>query len=136
MSEIDLTVTQARQYKDVSLSFARNPVTHDVLAVSGTDAVFRAIKSIIRTEAGEAPFFPGFGSRLSGLLFEPIDPLTTFAIMTEIKAVIAAFEPRVQIVGINVKPSEDELKYQIDLTLAIINLPEPITLTLFLTRLR
>jgi phage baseplate assembly protein W len=136
MSEIDFTTTKKREYRDVSLTFSKNPVTNDVVALTGADAVKRAVRTLLMTNIGEVPFLPSFGSNLNAMLFEPIDAITTAQIDSEIRATIAAFEPRVQIISLTVMPSEDEQRYDVSITFAMINLPEPITLTIFLSRLR
>jgi phage baseplate assembly protein W len=136
MAEIDIFTFRNRQYKDVSLTFGKNPVTNDVLAVTGADAVRRAIKTILSTRAGEVPFLPNFGGRLDGLLFEPIDPITTAAINSEIRAAIETYEPRVTIQTLKITPTPDEHQYQVDVTFVLVNLADPITLTVFLSRLR
>lgn len=136
MAEIDIVGSQKRQYKDLSLTFGRNPVTSDVITVSDVDAVKRSIKNLLMTRAGEVPFFPEFGSKLQSLLFEPIDPITSARIESEIRATIQGFEPRVKILQLVITPTDDENQYQIDLTLQLVNLLIPITLTLFLQRLR
>ena len=74
MPEIPTTFTKTRPYKDVSLTFARNVVTSDVVSVSDADAVKRSLKLLLMSRTGETPFFPEFGSRIYRLLFEPIDP--------------------------------------------------------------
>lgn len=136
MPEITVTNTRRRQYKDISLTFARNPVTHDVVAVSDTDAVKRALKVLLMSRAGETPFFPNFGSRLHTLLFEPIDPITTVLLQHEIGDTITAFEPRVNIEELSVVPTSDELGYDVNILFSIANQTQPITLTVYLTRLR
>lgn len=136
MPEITVTNTRRRQYKDISLTFARNPVTHDVVVVSDTDAVKRALKVLLMSRAGETPFFPNFGSRLHTLLFEPIDPITTVLLQHEIGDTITAFEPRVNIEELSVVPTSDELGYDVNILFSIANQTQPITLTVYLTRLR
>jgi phage baseplate assembly protein W len=136
MAEIDIQSTQNRQYKDLSLTFGRNPVTNDVITVSGVDAVKRAIKNLLLTQAGEVPFFPDFGSRLQRILFEPIDAITSAQIESEIRAILGAYEPRCGILQLLINPTPDESQYQVDLVLQLVNLVTPITLTLFLQRLR
>ncbi len=136
MAQIDILSSQNRQYKDLSLTFSRNPVTSDVVAVTGVDAVKRAIKNLLLTQAGEVPFFPDFGSRLQRTLFEPIDPMTTARIDSEIRATLGAYEPRCGILQLFINPTPDESAYQINLVLQLINLVTPVTLTLFLQRLR
>lgn len=136
MAEIDIVGTRRRQYRDLSLSFGLNPVTHDVITVADEEAVKRSIKTLLQTNVGEVPFFPTFGAHLRDLLFEPIDAFTTAQIDAEVRSCIEAFEPRVSILSLDVTPSIDELRYDVTLTLALLNLLEPITLTLFLKRQR
>ena len=136
MPEIPTTFTKTRPYKDVSLTFARNVVTSDVVAVTGEDAVKRSIKLLLMSRAGETPFFPEFGSRIFTLLFEPIDPITTVLLQHEIQATIEAYEPRVNIRRLTATPSSDEQGYDIDCLFSIVNQTAPVTLTLYLSRLR
>ena len=136
MPELETDFTKPRPYKDVSLTFARNVVTSDVVTVSGEDAVKRSIKLLLMSRAGETPFFPEFGSRIFALLFEPIDPITTVLLQHEMRATIAAYEPRVNIRQLTVTPSSDELGYDIDCLFTIVNQVAPVTLTLYLSRLR
>lgn len=132
----DVEVLQTRQYKDINLSFGLNPVTNDVLATTGSDAVSRALTLLIRTITGEAPFFPNFGSKIYFLLFEPIDAVTTALLQSELTDTITAFEPRVEIQSLTVTPDEANNQYELTLVYQIVTQLEPITLSLFLTRLR
>lgn len=136
MAEITTTVERNRMFRDLSLSMGMNPVTNDVIAVTNEEAVKRSLKNLLMTQTGEVPFFPNFGSRVNFLLFEPIDPVTTALLEGEIRATIDAFEPRVRILGVDIQPTPDELRYDITLVVRLVNQLEPITLTLFLNRLR
>ena len=136
MPELSTTFTTTRQYKDLSLTMAKNPVTNDVVAVTGAEAVKRSLKFLLLANSGETPFFPEFGTRLSRLLFEPIDSITTVLIQKEIETTIRAYEPRVSIQELVVTPSEDEHRYQINLLFSLVNQTAPLTLTLYLSRLR
>jgi len=136
MPEITTVFSETRQYKDVSSTFGVNPVTHDVIAATDAEAVKQALRLILLTRTGEVPFFPNFGSSIYRLLFEPIDAVTTILLKTEIVATIAAFEPRVQLRQLDVVPSEDEHTYRVTLLFNLVNQVQPITLSLFLTRLR
>ena len=136
MPEISTIFSTTRPYKDVSLTFARNVVTSDVVTVSNADAVKRSIKLLLMSRAGETPFFPEFGSRIFTLLFEPIDLITSVLLQHEIQATIAAYEPRVRIRQLTVTPSSDEQGYDIECFFHILNRVAPVTLTLYLSRLR
>jgi len=136
MAQSSIPSTRQRVYKDFSLGLTKNPVTNDIVFVTGPDAVKRAIKTLLLTEPGEVPFLPNFGCRLTALMFEPIDAITTAQITNEIQTTIEAYEPRAKIESLVVTPKVDESAYQVDLTISLINLLEPITLTVFLSRLR
>jgi len=136
MPEISTIFTKTRPYKDVSLTFARNVVTSDVVTVSDADAVKRSLKLLIMLRAGETPFFPEFGSRIFTLLFEPIDTITTVMLQHEIRATVDAYEPRVRIRQLTAMPTSDEQGYDIDFLFTIANQVAPVTLTLYLSRLR
>jgi phage baseplate assembly protein W len=136
MPELSTTFTTRRAYKDVSLTFAKNPITNDVVAVTGAAAVKRSLRLLLSLDTGETPFLPEFGTRLRQLLFEPIDPITTVMLRQEIVATIVAFEPRVTIRQLSVIPSADEHTYEINLLFTLINQTQPLTLTLYLSRLR
>ena len=136
MPEISTKFSGTRPYKDLSLTFARNVVTSDVVTVSDADAVKRSLKLLLLSRTGETPFFPDFGSRIFTLLFEPIDPITTLLLQHEIEATINAYEPRVRILQLVVTPTNDEQGYDVNLYFALVNQATPITLTLYLSRLR
>lgn len=136
MPELTVTNTIRRDYKDVSLAFLRNPVTFDVATVVNEEAVKRSLRLLLLTRTGETPFYPNFGSRLYTLLFEPVDNITTVLIQHEIADTITAFEPRVRIQSLTVTPTSDELGYDVELTFSLVNQLQPITLTLFLSRIR
>jgi phage baseplate assembly protein W len=136
MAEVDVQIGRVRQYRDISLSMSKNPITGDILAVSGGDAVKRAVKNILMTNVGEVPFFPEFGSRIRHLLFEPIDPMTTTLLANEIRASVEAYEPRITITRLVLTPMEDDNAYQVDMEFQIVNQIQPVTLTLFLSRVR
>ena len=136
MPEYSTTVSVPRQFKDISLTMAKNPVTNDIVSVTGADAVKRSLRNLLSTNSGEVPFFPNFGANVSRYLFEPIDPITTVLLHREIETTIQTYEPRVAIQQLTVVPTVDEMRYQINLVFALVNQTTPLTLTLYLTRLR
>lgn len=132
----DVEFLRVREYKDLSMTFGMNPVTNDVMTVTGVEAVKRSIRNLLAISAGEVPFYPNFGSSIRELLFEPMDPITMSSLDGAIRACIEAFEPRVRLVSLVITPSVDELKYQVDVTIRMNNLLTPVTLSVFLKRLR
>ena len=131
-----VTLTRTRQYRDFNLAFTRHPSTRDVAPLMDDIAVKRAVRLLLNITAGEIPFMPSLGTRLRHLLFEPIDPINTALIENEIRDTLDAYEPRIQIQTLNVVPQPDINGYTVELVFTLINLPEPLSLTLSLKRLR
>jgi len=125
-----------RTYKDLDLNFTRHPITKDVVRRTGNAAIIGALKNLIQTSPFEKPFQPFFGSKIRNLLFEHINPIIADSIRIEILNVINTYEPRVGVDAIRVQPNPDENGYNVDLRFFINNIEAPITLTLFLEKVR
>ena len=94
-------------FKDISMTFARHPLTSDLIALKNTNAITRSVRNIIFTYPGEKPFDPEFGSQVSRMLFENIDPLNAIKIKREIRYSIDRYEPRVLLTNVEVTPNYD-----------------------------
>lgn len=125
-----------RTYKDLDLSFNKHPVTDDVLRRTGNAAIIGALKNLIQTNYYEKPFQPFFGSNLRRLLFEDVSIVTADSIRIELTTTIETYEPRVGIDAIRVQANPEENGYDVTLRFFINNLEPPITLTMFLEKVR
>lgn len=132
----EVVFQNVREYKDISLTMAQNPVTLDIVALTGASAIIRSIKTLLSTHAGEVPFFPSFASTLKRLLFEPIDAITTSLIETEIGVVIDTYEPRAKVKSIFAIPDEENNAYRIDLEIEIVSTAQATAFSVFLKRIR
>lgn len=125
-----------RTYKDLDLSFNKHPVTNDVVRRTGNAAIIGALKNLIQTNLYEKPFQPYFGSNLRRLLFEDVSVVTADSIRIELTNAIETFEPRVGIDALRVQANPDENGYNVTLRFFINNLEAPVTLTMFLEKVR
>jgi len=127
----------SKGFKDISAVFEVNPLNDDLIVLRNYNAVARSIRNIIFTSPGDKPFNPFFGSRVSELLFDPIDQITTLAVKTEIEESIKNFEPRVNLVEVQVDPSHDDNEYNVIINYEIIGIdvePQQLAFALELTR--
>ena len=69
-------------------------------------------------------------------LFGLATPQTKHDIETAIKMCIDNFEPRAKVISVVVHTDADKNGFRVDLTFQVINVPEPVTIELFLERLR
>ena len=82
----------SRSFKDVNISFAKNPVTKDTAIVKNEMAIKQAIKNLVLTRPGEKHFQPEMGSEVYNLLFEPLDDFTAETIQDEILFMVMKIE--------------------------------------------
>ena len=127
----------SKGFKDISAIFEVNPLNDDLIVLRNSNAIARSIRNIIFTARGDKPFNPFFGSRVSELLFDPMDQITTLAIKTEIEETIKNFEPRVDLKEVQVDPSYDDNEYGVVINYEIIGIdvdPQQLSFALELTR--
>ena len=129
-------MAEQRVFSDLDLAFTKHPVTKDVSKKVKDQAIIGAVRNLLLTGFYERPFNPILGSNISKLLFEPIDFVTASILSKEITTTLTNFEPRVSIKEVIVTPDIDNLRYSVNLKFFIVNSPKPITITLFLNRLR
>jgi|TARA_R110000822_G_scaffold37073_1_gene104011 hypothetical protein len=128
--------TLSKIYSDIDFTFTKKPVTADVALSFDGQAVIRSIRNLLSTNHYERPFNPDLGANLNALLFEPISPLTSSALETEITNTIKNYEPRASIQSVSVTSQPDYNAYNVTLSFFIENSTLPTTVTLLLERNR
>ena len=86
-------------FKDLSMTFQRNPLNDDLIALKNETAISRSIRNIVFTVPGERFFDNDFGSNISRSLFENLDNISANTIREEITQSILNYEPRVESVS-------------------------------------
>jgi len=100
-----MPIERANQgFKDISMSFARNPLNNDLIGLKDNNAIARSLRNIVFTRPGEKFFNPNFGSRISESLFDNVNGSTALAVRDEIKRSIENYEPRVDLIKVKVTP--------------------------------
>ena len=126
-----------RQWTDLDLFFGKKSTSKDISKVTDIQAVKRSIRNLVLTNFYEKPFHPEIGCGVRGLLFELMDPLTSYAIAKQIEITVENFEPRARLIGVRANPNLDRNEYEVTLEFYVVNAPtELVDLTIFLERLR
>ena len=123
-------------YKDLDLDFTRNVVTNDVLKIEDVNAVKRSVKNLIQTNHYERPFHPELGCGIRELLFENFTPLTGIFIKRKVEEVITNYEPRARLSQVAVNEQPDRNGIQVTVYFYVMNIPEPVSVTTLLQRIR
>ena len=112
-------------FRDVSMSFKKNPLNDDLILLKNANAIARSIKNIVFTFPGEKPFNENFGSRVSRLLFDNFDDLTASNIKDEIETSIRRFEPRVRLRSVRTTPDFGNNAFDVQIIYDIIGADVP-----------
>jgi len=123
-------------YRDLDLSFSTHPVTGDLVMKNDVPAVLQSVRNLVLSDAGEILWDPNIGGGVSRLLFESNDLMMRMQLHDKIKNTILRFEPRVEIVNLDITSFENGNGIYIKLTFYILNNPEAITETIPIKRLR
>jgi len=136
MARVAKTTQQISRFSDFDISFKPHPITGDLLMVTGIQAVVQSVMNLVQLNHYEVPFHPEIGANVRKLLFENVDPITANLLSEEIKNLLTNFEPRVQVINVLVNADVDNNKYGVTIQFYVINNVAPITISLFLERLR
>lgn len=123
-------------YSDFMVNIDTHPGKKDLLRSTNEKAIKRSVLNLLKTDFYERLYQPTLGANLKYLLFENANEDTLALIRDQIKYCIQVFEPRVDIIQINVIYTPDEHGVQVNLVLSIKNLSTPVTLDLILDRVR
>ena len=88
------------------------------------------------TDKGERLFQPYIGSDVRKSLFDNMTPATVKMIEQNVRATINNFEPRVNLIDVEVIADPDNYKVQINISFYVRNVQEPVTVSIFLERVR
>ena len=127
----------SKSFKDISLSMQTNPLNFDLIAITNETAISRSIRNLVYTVPGEKFFNQKLGSNISNSLFENIDSISASAIQSEIEDTITNYEPRVDLIGVDVEPNYENNEFNVTVKYYIIGidvLPQQLSFALQPTR--
>jgi phage baseplate assembly protein W len=122
-SDLDLNFNILKSSKNLDINY-------------NDDAIKQSVKNLILTRHYEKPFHSNIGSSIYSLLFEQMTVATASIIEAEINSVLTKYEPRITLSGIIVKPDYDNHIYDIQIEYYIVGQTTPVSITVFLEKLR
>lgn len=112
-------------FKDVSMTFQRNPLNNDLIALKDASAIARSLRNIVFTLPGEKFFQPNFGSMISKSLFENINEVSALTIENEIKISLENYEPRISLKTVQTFPDYENNAFSVRIVYEIIGIDSP-----------
>jgi phage baseplate assembly protein W len=119
------------------MSFQVNPLNNDLIAINNETAIARSVRNLVFTLPGERFFNENLGSKLSRALFENIDEISASIIQDEITNTINNYEPRVDLISVDVSPNYENNEFNVTINYYIVGidvLPQQLSFALQPTR--
>jgi len=126
---------QKEYYSDFAMNFGLNPITGSLTRLINEESVKQSIKNIVMTQQGER-FYSMLGSTLPRSLFDPMDTIMLGSIHSSINEAIKNYEPRAINVQINIRVSQDQSTYIVDISFGLINIPTIVHTVSIVNRIR
>ena len=114
-----MALNPSRSYKDLSFTFKINPLKKDLVLLKDENAIKRALLNLFSYRKSEKFFNSSFGSGIPDLLFEPFDFATAGSIKTEVENVISTYEPRVNVLSVDIDLNYEYNSYDIQVAYTI-----------------
>lgn len=125
-----------RTFCDIDMNFARHPVSGDVALKFDAAAIKASVKHLVLTAHYERPFHSEIGSEVPRLMFELMGPAHAFKLRKSIEDVINNFEPRVDIISVDVVYRPDGNSCDATIAFRIKNTQQTISVDVVLERTR
>lgn len=110
-----MAVRPSRSFKDLSLTFNKNPLKKDLVILKDENAVKRALLNLFSYKKGEKFFQPSFGSGIPELLFETFDYVTAGAMRDQIIDLVQRYEPRIKLLEVIINLNDEENTYDVQI---------------------
>jgi phage baseplate assembly protein W len=136
ITEVARREAQKVFYSDFPKTFSVHPEKHDLSRVVNENAIIEALKNLIMTDKGERFFNLDFGCDIKRVLFEDVSPTTLNILHSVIATAIKNYEPRVNIISMQLDATPDENGVQVFLEFSVANRTTPIRTEFLLTRVR
>lgn len=134
--EISQLRKKVETYSDFQNNLQRHPLNSQLVTIRNEECVKQALKNLILTDIGERLFEPTFGSSIKKSLFENHMPFMIEEITRHISIAVKNFEPRIELLNIEVFDRSALNAVEVSITFSLINKPDPINISLFLKRVR
>lgn len=123
-------------YTDFHKNITINPLSGDLALKTNEESIKESLKNLILTNRGERLFQPDLGSDVRASLFENATPVTLKILDERVRDVINNFEPRVSLIDVDVTSIYDDNRVQITIYFYVKNSEDPISVTVFIERVR
>jgi phage baseplate assembly protein W len=115
----------SRAFSDISLSFSKNPITNDLIALKNEDAIKKSVINLVKTQIGERFYNNLLGSSVTTSLFELNSRGDLIFLEEQIKNLLNNYEPRIVVQNVFLDIPDDSNELYLQIQYVIVGLPVP-----------
>jgi phage baseplate assembly protein W len=115
----------SRAFSDISLSFSKNPITNDLIALKNEDAIKKSVINLVKTQIGERFYNNLLGSSITTSLFELNSRGDLIFLEEQIKNLLNNYEPRIVVQNVFLDIPDDSNELYLQIQYVIVGLPVP-----------
>lgn len=115
----------SRSFSDISLSFSKNPITNDLIALKNEDAIKKSVINLVRTQIGERFYNNLLGSNVTTSLFELNFRDDLIFLEEQIRTLLNNYEPRIVVQNVLLEIPDDSNELYLQIQYLIVGLPVP-----------
>lgn len=127
--------TRRTKFVDIDLLFAAHPISKDIVRKIDENAIVTSLRNLILTEKFDHHFHPEIYSPVRSLLFELLTNETIANIKRSVEYLISNFEPRVELLLVEVVPYPEQKGIELTIFYKIVGTVETIKTTFYLDRI-
>lgn len=125
-----------RTFTDLDFNFTRHPVTGDLALKYDASAIKASVKHLVLTRHYDRVFHSEIGTGVPDLLFELAGTSLSIRLQKSIEDVINNYEPRVELISVDIIYADDSPEIFITIFFRIVNTETPLSVDLILERTR
>lgn len=123
-------------YSDFSTNMLLNPLSGDVGLLVDENAIRASLRSLILTNKYERVLEPNIGCNITSSMFENMDGALIKSIQESIRETVTNWEPRVNLLAVQVVPYEDQNGMVVTITYSVAQFPQHQLLSVPIVRSR
>ena len=125
-----------KTYVDLDINFLTNPGTGDITIKKNVESIKQSIRNLLMTKMYERPFQANLYSGIYDLLFENFTGTTKYTLEKIIRNLLSTYEPRINVIDVNIIDNSVMNGLDISLTFEVISLSIITTYSVTLERTR
>jgi len=134
---ITSTRKQLELYSDITRNLDCNPMTGQLARLINEAELKDTMANLILINKYDIPYYPGIGSIIENLMFEPCDPITSTTLTQLIEQTLQNnISDRITVILVSVVPQPDQDQYTVTVEFTAKNSTKSIIFSTILSRVR